>query len=359
MSTMKVKGKVALAIVIMRGHIFHNGHAFLIDEACKIADNVLILIGSINRSRSMANPFSFEERESMMRPALSGTKAFKCQIKPLNDYLYVEYDWESEVQRIAHDHAQHLGVPDDIAIVGHLKDNTSYYLRGFPRWKKHHVDNLAGISATPLREAYFQSFTTHFDLVKSDIPEATQEFLWEFRKTDEYKWLCEQQRSVEEYKADYKDLPHGVNFITGDALVICHGHILLIKRKDFPGKDQWALPGGFKNPGEYARDCILRELDEETCISVPPRVLEQAYRGKKMFEDPKRDDRGDFTTHVGSFILTDSKLPKVKGADDAKEARWFPFAQVRRMSKALYADHYFIIQNMLSSGYGTGFTGQN
>jgi len=358
MKDFKVKGKVALAVVIMRSHIYHNGHDYLIDEACKIADNVLILIGSINRSRSLANPFSYEERLEMIRPALTGTKSFKCQVKPLNDYLYVEYDWESEVQRLAHDHAQHLGLPDDIALVGHLKDNTSYYLRGFPRWKKHHVDNLDAISATPLREIYFNN-AVYPQVSFANCPTSTNVFLEKFRKTKEYEWLVGHNRSVLAYKNDYKDLPHGINFITGDALVVCHGHLLLIKRRDFPGKDQWALPGGFKNPGEYARDCILRELKEETDINVPPRALEQAYRGKKMFEDPMRDDRGDFTTHVGSFILTDSKLPKVKGMDDAKEARWFPFAQVRRMSKALYADHYFIIQNMLASGYGTGFTQQD
>ena len=358
MSNLKVKGKVALAVVIMRGHIFHNGHNYLIEEANKIADHVLILVGSINRSRGLANSFSYEEREAMIRPTLTGNKSFNCQIKPLNDYLYVEYDWESEVQRIAHDHAQHLGIPEDIAIVGHLKDNTSYYLRGFPRWKKHHVDNLDGISATPLREAYFDPTSDRIEEVRPHVPTSVFDYLVKFKSTEHYQWLLAHNESVIDFKKDYLNLPFGANFVTGDALVVCHGHLLLIKRKIFPGKDQWALPGGFKNPGEYSRDCILRELGEETNIDVPPRVLEQAYRGKKMFEDPKRDDRGDFTTHVGSFILTDSKLPKVKGADDAKEARWFPFAQVRRMSKALYADHYFIIQNMLASGYGTGFTNQ-
>lgn len=356
MNNLKVKGKVNLAVVIMRSHIHHLGHQYLIDEALKISNHVLVLIGSVNRSRGMANAFSYEERVAMIRPCLTGEKAYKVQIKPLNDYLYVEYDWESEVQRIVHDHVQHLGMAEDVAIVGHIKDNTSYYLKSFPRWKKHHVDNLDNISATPLREAYFDPQVDRLDEIAPFVPKPTLEYLREFQKTEHYEWLIRHNESVIDFKKPYEGLPYGINFITGDSLVVCHGHLLLIKRRDFPGKGQWALPGGFKHPGEYSRNCIIRELREETEIDVPPRVLEQAYRGKRVFEDPKRDDRGDFTTHVGSFILTDTKLPKVKGSDDAVEARWFPFAQVRRMSKALFADHYFIIQSMLASGYGTGFT---
>jgi len=358
MKNLKVKGQVNLAVVIMRGHIYHNGHDYLINEACKIAKHVLVLVGSVNRSRGMANAFSYEERVKMIRPNMTGEKAYKVQIKPLNDYLYVEYDWESEVQRIVHDHNQHLDLPEDVAIVGHLKDSTSYYIKNFPRWKQHHVDNFEGISATQLREAYFDPFVDRINELESKVPKPTFEFLKSFARSSDCEWLENHYKSVLEFQEPYKDLPYGINFITGDSLVVCHGHLLLIKRRDFPGKGQWALPGGFKHPGEYSRDCIIRELREETEIDVPPRVLEQAYRGKRIFEDPRRDDRGDFTTHVGSFILTDSKLPKVKGADDAVEARWFPFAQVRRMSKALFADHYFIIQSMLSSGYGTGFTNQ-
>ncbi len=363
----KVKGVVELVVIIMRSHIFHNGHLHLVKEGCKIANNVLILVGSVNRCRSEINPFSYDERVEMIRGALSGTETYKCQIKPLNDHLHIEYEWESEVQRIAHDHMMKLGLPlgSSIAIAGHIKDNSSYYIDSFIQWQQHHVDNLDNISATPLRNAYFGGNENwHYEVCNS-VPDSTLLFLENFRETDDYTWLVDHIQAVNDFKKDYLHLPHGVNFVTGDALVTCGGHVLLVKRGSHPGKNQWALPGGFKEPGEYARNCILRELEEETDINVPPRALQQAYRGKTIFEDPKRDDRGDFTTHVGSFILTDSKLPKVKACNkpgmskeqlETLEARWFPFAQVRRMSKVLFADHYFIIQSMLASGYGTGFT---
>lgn len=44
--------------------------------------------------------------------------------------------------------------------------------------------------------------------------------------------------------------------------------ILLIKRKNEPYKDCWALPGGFMEMDETLEKCAVRELKEETNIVV-------------------------------------------------------------------------------------------
>lgn len=81
-----------------------------------------------------------------------------------------------------------------------------------------------------------------------------------------------------------------------------------------------------------------------------------AYKGWTHFPGVGRDDRGDISTYVGKFILNENKDPRVRGLDDAKDAKWIPFAQFRKMSKVMFADHYFVIEKMLHEGYGTGFT---
>ena len=44
-----------------------------------------------------------------------------------------------------------------IGLIGHFKDDSSYYLRLFPEWEMFELDSLNGsISATPMREAYFR-----------------------------------------------------------------------------------------------------------------------------------------------------------------------------------------------------------
>tara|TARA_B000000565_G_scaffold255758_1_gene237649 strand:- start:122456 stop:123511 length:1056 start_codon:yes stop_codon:yes gene_type:complete len=346
--------KHKLAVVIGRFQLFTQSHMSMIEEALDVADNVIVLVGSINRSQSLSNPFNYEERREMIRKSLRGDSLYRVEIKGVNDYMYVEYDWESEVQRVVHEHAQRLRITSnkDIVLVGHIKDNTSYYLRSFPTWDMHDVSLLNnGENATEHRNRYFKEGT-----VSDSLPSGTVGFLEEYKDGEGFEWMQGHIAGIEEFQAPYKDLPYGMTFQTGDALVINRGHILMVERGQHPGYGQWALPGGFKHPGEWARDCILRELEEETLIKVGPKALKGAYKGKRFFEGPGRDDRGDLSTHVGLFILDEDKLPKVKGADDAKKARWIPFAQYRRMSKVLFADHYFIIDQMLKSGYGTGFT---
>ena len=52
--------------------------------------------------------------------------------------------------------------------------------------------------------------------------------------------------------------------MTVDTVVLDNGRILLIKRKNEPFRDHWALPGGYMDADETARAAAHRELEEET-----------------------------------------------------------------------------------------------
>lgn len=60
---------------------------------------------------------------------------------------------------------------------------------------------------------------------------------------------------------------------------------LLVRRREPPFKDQWALPGGFLHMHESLDEAAARILEEKARIRGP--YLEQLY----TFGDPKRDPR--------------------------------------------------------------------
>ncbi len=91
--------------------------------------------------------------------------------------------------------------------------------------------------------------------------------------------------------------------------------ILLIKRKNEPFKDCWALPGGFVDENEDLKVAAIRELHEETQIEIEN--LEQLKAFGKPFRDPR--------SHVVSIAYTGFVSPETNAiaSDDAKEAKWF------------------------------------
>lgn len=107
-------------------------------------------------------------------------------------------------------------------------------------------------------------------------------------------------------------------FVTVDAVILRKKEdfeLLLIKRKNEPYKDCWALPGGFVDENEDLKVAAIRELEEETQIKVTD--LEQIGAFGKPFRDP----RGHMIS-VAYFGTVSSDTVAI-AADDAKEVAWF------------------------------------
>ena len=91
--------------------------------------------------------------------------------------------------------------------------------------------------------------------------------------------------------------------------------VLLIERGIEPYKGAWAFPGGFLRMDETAEQCALRELKEETGLSL--NYLKQF----KTFTDVDRDPR-ERVISIAFYAL--AKKSDVQGGEDAAQAKWFP-----------------------------------
>lgn len=333
MSTLKYN----TLVFIGRFQPFHFGHYAVVNRALELAENVIILVGSSNVGRSMRNPFTFEERKSMIAAAYKNTT--NLQIHPINDMPYNDDRWIEQVQRKV---AELTEPGETIGLIGSAKDSTGFYLELFPTWGSVPTEFLSPINATDVRNAYWKDGVTAemADL----IPSTTAEFLEQFATTPLYESLRVEQEFINKYKDSvkkYDRIEHTV-----DAVVVQSGHILLIRRRSAPGKGMWALPGGFLNVNERLEDGAIRELREETGLKVPDPVLRGNIKASKTYDDPNRSARGRLITQAFYIALPRQKsLPKVKGMDDADKAAWVPLNQL--VQADMFEDHFFIIDDML------------
>lgn len=355
-TTTQKSTKYKLAVVIGRFEPLHAGHLILFNKALMIADSVLVLVGSSSAPRNIKNPFTFTERESMIYASMSSDDASRVYVAPLVDNLYSDDAWVKSVQdEITSTLLKECGWSDkpvkgDVAIVGNKKDDSSYYLDLFPQYDFVAVDEVKlGFDATSIRELLFEK-PGFIDLLKSLVPSFTFTFLKDFVKTSQYLRLHREWEMIKKYKEAWSAAPYAPTFVTVDAVVKKAGHILLVKRKAAPGEGLLALPGGFVEQNERLKEAAIRELVEETNIDLPHGLLRGSMGEGVVFDHPGRSLRGRTFTHAFLFDLdkADNKpgTPKVKGGDDAADARFFPFAEILAMPELIYEDHLSIIRKL-------------
>jgi bifunctional NMN adenylyltransferase/nudix hydrolase len=331
-------------VLIGRFQPIHNAHLEIIKRATALCDKLVIVTGSAAQPRTYKNPFTSAERARMIKAATGGLAMF-INIEENLDTIYNDQAWAVRVQALV---AKHTKPGDRVGIIGHKKDDSSFYLDMFPQWEFENVELIEFLSAVNIRDLYFKR-DVNMSFIKGVVPASTFDFLMKFKETAEYEQIIREREFVINYKKQYASLPYPPIFSTADAVVIQSGHVLMIKRRAEPGKGLWALPGGYVNANtdKSVEAAMLRELREETQIKVPAPVLKGSIVRSKVFDAIDRSPRGRIITHAFFIQLPDGELPRVKGSDDAEKARWVPIAEVR--SEECFEDHYEIIQHFLGA----------
>jgi 8-oxo-dGTP diphosphatase len=112
--------------------------------------------------------------------------------------------------------------------------------------------------------------------------------------------------------------------------------LLLVYRRD-PPKDLFAIPGGFVNLGETVESAAMREVKEETNLTVAH--LEQF----RMYSDPTRDKRRHTASMVFRCVV--HSVASLHTGDDAKSVKLVPLKDLLQLQLAF--DHRQILTDYL------------
>ncbi|CAN5197288.1 bifunctional nicotinamide-nucleotide adenylyltransferase/Nudix hydroxylase [soil metagenome] len=334
-----------LAVLIGRFQPFHNGHAMLLKLALETASKVAIVLGSSFHARNSKNPFSWEQRAAMIAESLPADEKGRVVCVPVRDY-YDDERWASAVRSKVE---QQTGNPERVALIGHFKDASSYYLNHFPQWQLISVPNEKDIDASTVRRILFEAenIDISLDVIDELVPPAVRQYLKAWAMLPQYAALAEEHALLAADKAAWSGAPYPPIFSTVDSVVRAAEHVLLIKRGGFPGKGLWAIPGGYLEQRERVIQGAIRELYEETEMAVLNSTLESALVDVKVFDHPDRSLRGRTITHAHYFDLKAEHLPDVVGSDDASLAVWMPIEKLAGMEEEFFDDHFHILDKFL------------
>lgn len=322
-------------VVIGRFQPFHNGHLALLRSALESAKQVIVLVGSHQSALTIKNPFSATTRIGMMQQAFTERELERLTFRPVHDHLYRERDWVSEVRQIVE---HETGDSDDITLIGHNKDHSSYYLELFPDWASTllpvHCD---GVAATTVRTLMFENY---FSAIEPIVPAPIFESLQSYVKTPAFEHMVKEYEYVRDYQVAWSAAPYPPTLVTVDAVVTCSDYVLLVRRGGYPGHGLMALPGGFIEQHETIYEAARRELREET-----GKTHDLQFVSSHVFDHPSRSLLGRVITHAHHFETP--HLHDIQAGDDATSARWYPRHKLKQHRAEFHDDHYHILEHFL------------
>lgn len=202
-------------------------------------------------------------------------------------------------------------------------------------------DTTDGISSTAVREILFKNPECHYSDVRDYITHVVFRYIKDnelyFQNGNDYNE--KEKEFLKEYAVKKEKNHWGEPSVTTDTVAYNGDKILLIRRGNYPYKNYWALPGGFfEKTDEDLNFGAQRELKEETGIDIDPKYFRQIKTYGHNF-----DPRMKIVDVAFSVRVSKKDMDKVKGLDDACDARWF---QIDELPKLAF-HHEQIINNFL------------
>jgi bifunctional NMN adenylyltransferase/nudix hydrolase len=357
--------KYKKVVVVGRFQPLHNGHLDLINKAIELGEKVFIFIGSANSPRTTLNPFTYSERMDMILtlPGMySKWSKEEIFINKLDDIFDDNDSWLKQITDVV-GNANYENGPfgpwsSDVAIVGGAKKE--WYIPLFRKPNYDHVEinqyesptinpdkgvsvgQKSILDATDIRLTYFTKFYDDANkLLKDRVPESVFNWLKDFRYNRFYGYMASAFCTIRDLNAKYGKGP----FLTCDNVIMQDNMILLVKRKNHPGKGLWAIPGGYFDLKDKSWDeGCWRELVEETSLDLSFEKYKCFRKASKIFDNPNRSLVARLITLACYVELPSSGKYHIEAKDDAADVKWFTFQEIKDMHNIMFDDHYYIIK---------------
>jgi ADP-ribose pyrophosphatase YjhB (NUDIX family) len=137
-------------------------------------------------------------------------------------------------------------------------------------------------------------------------------------------------------------------------VVICHDRALLVRRDTEPARGEWTIPGGLLETGETLAEAVVRELREETGVTVRVVELIEALE-RILYENGHREPPSEYqggepapefltaaATNAVSHAQTLEEGDDIAGSRELREKMTGPRATARRGPK-----YHFVILDYL------------
>jgi 8-oxo-dGTP diphosphatase len=111
----------------------------------------------------------------------------------------------------------------------------------------------------------------------------------------------------------YPDRP----YLAVSAAIIDDGEVLVVRRARPPVQGIYTLPGGVVESGETVTEAVIREVREETALTIEPATL-AGYREMITREPGGRTERHFVILCFAARLISGEAVPN----DEIEEIRW-------------------------------------
>lgn len=395
--------RLKVGLLVGKFKVPHYLHLAIIDKALSNNDKVILIIGSVNRSRGSQNPFLFAERSKMIRLCLTSAQNARLHIVPLVDQYYDNDAWIASVKAIVQNAltAFTWETPGSTQTrvtlyFGGDKGYLDFYRKSFPdyshdEYPRTPISKDVNSVSDILNLMFNTGLSTEVmdERLMAALPLPVFREVKSYMYSPAYEEHCAENKFIETYKRQFQrpdietietllstsgagevidDLKsrkwYPPYFLTVDAVCFYNDRVLLINRKHLPGKGLLALPGGFVGQDETLLEACVRELKEETGFHFS-QTTESAVPSAKFLvgnfvaDMPNRSQRGRTVSHVFVFKIerrSEENIDyilsamNIQAGDDAERANWYSIADLKdpKHYENMFEDHHDIILKALT-----------